>query len=301
MKKPPITVSQTLVKMFMRNFNELEDHYICPRKTYCLTVLRMRTESTLNNLRGLYFEDEACGTNKNDIHLPGDARTGKKTMITKRIDTQAHIFKEWLRDRDGIVNEENTKVKIYKRWDFDKNVIISGELDIFPLALKNERNDGPKYILTILDLKLTQNVKSDYGKFCWGNISRMDHTQAIMYHYLVRDIDYDLNDALNPGNKLRMLTEEIRDYLDAGLCEFRYYVADLQANYSSDVFVYNLKPDDFHQLHEAIRKIVWKLREYNEAEWPTNPSSDLCLGNPVQNIYKCPFENCSDRRKEREI
>lgn len=299
MKKPAITISQSFIKMFIRNFNDIDDENICPRKIYALYVLKQRTESTLQNLRGLYFEDLCCDTNNNAVSLPGDARTGKKTLITKRIEQQAHIFKEWLRDRQGIVNEVNSQIKIYKRWEHDKNVILSGLLDVFPVGLTDEEEGG--YLLSIIDIKLTADLKNNYGKFCWGNISRMDHLQAIMYHYLVRDIDYELNDELNPGNNLRELTQDIRDYLDAGLCQFRYYVADIKSNFSSDVFKYVLKPDDFHQLHEAIRKVVYRTREYNDAGWPANPSSDLCLGNPQENIYKCPFEGCSRRKKEREI
>lgn len=301
MQKPSIVLSQSLVKMLFRKWNELPDDMICYRKIYAQYVLGLRTKPTIPNLRGLLFEDLCCDTNNNNVTLPKHNKSGRKLVDELRIEQQAHIFKEWVRSVHGTVNETVSQVTIYKHWDKDPNVIISGKLDIFPF-LHYDVNTG-EFIVSILDLKYTGDITSTFGKFPWGEPERMDHLQAIWYLYLVMNIDYKLNDSLNRGNLLKEFTNnsKIRPLLDSGNCTFKYYVADSKSNFSSDVFIYTLKPDDFAQLFEVIRKTVNLLRTANENNWPANPTSLNCLGNSKEGIYPCPFINCSYRKKEREI
>lgn len=295
--KPKLFISQSLIKEFLHKGNERD--LVCTRKVYAKYVLGLRTEPTEANAKGLCFEDLCCDTDVNHIPLPRHAKTRKLTISSNRLMVQANIFKEWIRDREGIVNETNSQITIYKRWDKDPNVILSGKLDIFPVILLNKETG--EYEIVIIDIKYTGNITSNFGKFGWGNVEFMDHTQAIMYLYLVRNIDYDLNDQINPGNVLKELTALIKNHLDHGSCKFKYYVADDKPSYASDVFNYTLKPGDFNDLHESIRKVVAKLRIANDEKWPALPSSIQCLGGPRDSIFPCPFTNCSFRKQERDI
>ena len=297
--KPALTISQSLIKMFLWKGNEHEN--VCYRKVYAQYVAGLRTEPTEANIKGLCFEDISCGTNNNKYELPRNNRTKKLTLSSERIKIQANLFKEWIRERGGIVFEDNSQVTIYKRWEKDPKVILSGKLDIFPVILVDKKTG--EVSINIIDLKYTGDIHYEFGKFAWGKIEYMDHLQAIMYLYLVMNIDYELNDALNPGNKLREFTEHpnMRSLLDSGQCKFKYYVVDDKPNYAYGVFNYILKPNDFSFLHECIRKVVNTLREANEKGWPAIPSSEQCLGDKRMSIYECPFSNCSFRKEEKEI
>jgi len=297
MKKPPLFISQSLIKEYLYKGDEIENR--CARKIYMKFVKGLRTEPTLANAKGLLFEDLCCGTNHNNITLPKNIRTGAKLTSEKRIEEQAKIFKEWVRNRsngNAVVNEMNSQIKIYKRWEKDRNVILSGLLDIFPFICI----DDDEYIISILDLKFSGDCYGGFGRFDWKNVKYMDHIQAKMYLYLVRDIDYDLNDALNPGNHLRELTAPIRELLDMDTCQFRYYIGDDKPNYQSRAIRYKLKHDDMQRFHEDIRKVVYMLREDNEAIWPANPGIQ-CLGDAKMGVFKCPYLECDKRKLEQEI
>jgi hypothetical protein len=303
MKKPVITVSQSLIKSYLYKEDEIENR--CPRKIYVQYVLGLRSEPTIPMMRGLLFEDLCCGTNNNNIELPRHKRNGKKTVAHKRVEEQAHIFKQWLRDRsegNAVVNEINSQIKIYKRWPIDPDIILSANIDIFPVIIQEIDKDigEVKYVVSIIDLKFSQDITTTFGKFAWGNIKFMDHTQAIMYLYIVQDIDYDLNDALNPGNNLRGLTKPIKDILDSGLHQFRYYVADSKPNYQAKAYRYILKPGDFTMLNESIRKTVNLIREDNENGWEPVPGPN-CNGDMSLGIHKCPFITCKFRKNEMDI
>lgn len=301
MNKPKLVISQSLIKELLRKGDELPDHKICYRKIFAKYILGLRTDPSDAMKNGLLFEDLCCDTNNNNIELAKHNKSGRKLTTELRIEQQAHIFKEWVRSVNGTVNETNSQITIFKYWDKDPNVILSGKLDVFPF-LHYDINTG-EFIVSILDLKYTGDITSTFGKFPWGEPERIDHLQAIWYLYLVMNIDYKLNDSLNPGNLLKEFTNnpKIRHILDSGNCTFKYYVADSKSNFSSDVFIYTLKPDDFAQLFEVIRKTINLLRTANENEWPANPISLNCLGNAKDGIYPCPFINCSYRKKEREI
>jgi len=299
MNKPKLVISQSLIKELLRKGDELPDHKICYRKIFAKYILGLRTDPSDAMKNGLLFEDLCCDTNNNNIELAKHNKSGRKLTTELRIEQQAHIFKEWVRSVEGVVNETNSQIVIFKKWEVDRKVILRGVLDIFPFV-HYDINTG-ELIISILDIKMTGNITTTYGKFCWGEPERMDHLQAVFYSYLVRDIDYNLNDALNPGNNLRVLTESIRNYFDSGQCTFKYYVADTKSNFDSDVIKYKLKPDDFAEMHESIRKTVFRLRDANEEEWPANPNSINCLGDYREGTFTCPFINCSSRLKEREI
>ncbi len=299
MKKHRLVITQSLIKELFHNGNELPDHKICFRKIYVKYILGIRTGGGITQSKGLLFEDLACDTNNNNVSLPRNSRTGRKLTDELRIEQQAQIFKEWKRSVSGTVNETNSQIVIYKEWGPDRSILLKGTLDIFPF-IHADANTG-EMIVSILDLKFTQDIHSTYGKFCWGEPERMDHLQAVYYSNLVRDIDYNLNDKLNPDNILRELTEPIKHILDTGQCKFKYYVADSKPECNSNVFPYIIKPDDFAEMNESIRKTVFLLRDANENEWPANPNSITCLGNAKEGVFECPFINCSQKLKEREI
>ena len=299
MKKPPITISQSLIKEYLYKGDFIEHR--CPRKIYVKFVLGRRTEPTLQNLKGLAFEYMITGNEERKVRLPRHKTTGKKLTSEIRLEQQAEIFKEWLRKRSNgkaVVNEVNSNIKIYKRFDLNRDVIISGELDIFPVPIYYPQED--RYAVSIIDVKYSGSIDRGFGRFNWGNAKYMDHIQAKMYLYLVRDIDYDLNNALNPGNDLRALTSQIREILDYGQCEFRYYIADDQPMMRKNVLKYTLKQGEITELNEDIRKVVNEIRIDNEGGWVANPGPQ-CFKDVTNGIFECPYYNCPVRKTELDI
>ena len=79
------------------------------------------------------------------------------------------------------------------------NVYFIGELDMFPVTLLTDEG----LFLTTIDLKLTADVHSKFGDFCWGSPEYMDHSQAISYQYMVRNLDLELNPHIEVLEKAR--------------------------------------------------------------------------------------------------
>lgn len=291
-----LTINQSLIKEFLDRGNEKGN--VCPRKIYVKYIYGLEIEKSDAIKKGLLFEDLCFGTNRNNIKFPR-VRGNRKSISEQRIEFQAHLFKETMKERKAVINEMNTQILIYKRWEMEKSIILKGTLDVFPTTILDF--DTGELGLAIIDTKFTGNIDSSFGKFRWGELDRMDHLQAVMYNYLVRDIDYNLNDRLNPGNNLKELTSSIKDLLDAGIINFWYYIADDKPNYASKFIKYILKPGDFSDLNESIRKTVNYLIDFNEDGWKAQQSPEQCMGNGSNGIFKCPYTDCKHRKKEIEI
>ena len=293
----PLTISQSLIKKFLRHGAE---RIICPKCIYETEIEPvMEVPPTRPMLDGSYFETLTLGSGRRGhktLDLPRKKLTSKqerenrvlvekgeepikgtKTIAQIRIEEQAERFKILRAQRQIMITEYNTQVRILKKWD--DNIMLSGELDIFPVSILGK----DKYQLAIIDLKLTGDINNDYGDFSWGEPDRMDHTQAQMYHYLIRDIDFTLNEGLKD-----IVTQPVLNMIADNNILFLYWVFSYGSGDLKDKFVrYDWDSNKEAELKESINKTVACIEE-NEAEgWPAKPEYERC--------EKCPLLNCTER------
>jgi hypothetical protein len=172
----------------------------------------------------------------------------------------------------------NTQVPIYKIY---KGIKIWGHLDLFPTSIIWNGEER----IACIDTKLTANLTSSYGKYCWGSPEQMDITQPLMYYFLLEDIDYSINPYL-----LKILGKE-RQFENL---IFLYYVADYKVameKLDCRFFEVLKTPERMQEIRELIRKVHASLEMYKKQGWPASPHYDLCKS-CVQNFKaggRCQF------------
>jgi len=291
--KNTIFISSTLLKALEdANGNE---KVFCPRQLYETRITdRIETLRSESMAKGLYFETHTLGRGRYGHKLEELPKTtkGEKTTDNKRIDGQIFNFKQKVKENNLLISKDNTQLTIIK--EYSPNVFIKINPDWFPVWYNMDGNDE----LCIIDLKLTKNISSKWGDFCWGDPVHMDHVQADLYWYAVMDIDYKLNDRLVPGNNLKkIITPEIKERLNNGDHKFLYWVYGYDVDSKED----NIPLIDqfleleripmqlrMNELKQRIDKAIGTLAMLEEEGWSINPSLELCTKCPVSTKYKFP-------------
>jgi len=291
-------VSSSLIKKLMYRG---EPRRVCPQQVYrCYILKDVDTVQTDSMLYGSYFETLCLGSGargRKTNELPRLELTkkqeqanriaiakgqpqiyyGDKSTAQVKIEAQAAEFRRLCAKYQVVVaSPYNTQVLVYKQ--FDEDIMAVGEMDIFPTPVMTKR--GLK--VAILDLKLTGDINSDWGEYCYGKPEELDDTQGLMYHYLARDIDFDLNDEMNPDNNLRdLFTEAVRNIIKDGELEFALWVFDYKKTMEKlgNKFVpmpYTSPGYKFTSLHEGeikerIRTTVNMCRDFEETGWREMP------------------------------
>ena len=287
-----MNITSSLIKSILVKGDLKED--LCARSIYHLWVKKdYEIEQTDPMMFGSYFETKCLGSGARgqmQDDLPRDKRNGNKTTAHKRIDEQVTRFKMKCAELGvAVIPNENTQVVIYKRWEKNPKIIIRVEIDMFPTAVMTASG----YKLAAMDLKLTGDINSTYGTYAWGSPEYMDLIQAVLYTYVLKDIDFDLNDELNPGNNLReLISEHTKSMLDANDFLFRYWVFGYGSKTPTEnkfvTVTWDSKKEQ--EMHESIRKTLSWLEHEHEKGWECNPSYVICK--------KCPVYNCPQRTEE---
>ena len=295
----PYTISQSLIKKFL---DKGDERIICPKNVYYTKIApEEEIPPTRPMMDGSYFETLALGSGRGGektLDLPRKQLTikqerenrirvekglepilGQKSIAQIRIEEQAERFKLLCAQYQIVVTEYNTQVPILKRWEEDEEIMLSGELDIFPTPILGKFGLN----MAIIDLKLTGKINNDFGDFCWGSPEHMDHIQAQMYHYLIRNIDFSLNKGLK-----NLVTQPAINIISGNAVLFLYWVFSYGSGVLGDKFVrYDMNHLKFAEMHESIRKTVAAIEKYEEEGWPADPEYERCAG--------CPLTNCAER------
>lgn len=282
----PVFISSTLIKTMVDNGNVI-DH--CPAQIYYVNISKAYHFETEPMLLGNLFEHKALDMPGRAPSVPKDIRTGKHKIGTQRLLEQAEVFKNDCKENQiQVVPGINTQVVIVKRWEKDPRVILKGKLDLFPTTFLN--TETAELELSIIDLKSTGNVENTFGKFGWGNPEAIDHIQAVLYSYLVKDIDFELNDKYVPDNYLRdLFTDDVRKAIKHDAYSFRYMIYDRSKNMGKQILNVRMNNARYAQMHESIRKVTSYIEEYNKIGWPTYPHNGC---------KDCPVLQCKDRKME---
>lgn len=292
-----IEISASLMKTFWGKDYTGKDieKSICPRKVYVENILRLYNITSHAMSSGLYFEYGIYGktANGSDIcddlprlklkkkdkdrlrkaGIPTHEWKGEKTTDHKRIDAQIEHFFKKAKEHKLYLDDENAQVQI--KLKNSSGITIRGTFDIWPTVLMYENELGIyQPTLANIDLKLTKNVDSTYGDFCWGDPNKMDHTQAYLYSFIMRHIDYKQNPHLN--DLIDPITKKL---LRNGGCQFLYWVFgiandDLPMQFKQIAVDYD--DDKEKYIIDKIQGTAKLLDYYASTEWDAIPDFNIC-------------------------
>ena len=275
-------INKSLIGQFMYNGQE-EPH--CPYQVFMHYISKeWESKPTESMQKGLFFEtltigQSADGTGVTDLPR---GKKGNKSVDQIRIEEQALIFNQMYPQYHMIIIKEgrNRNVQIpfctewkdpkYKNFD-DLKIYLKGVIDIVSPISVGHYN----YNMCIIDLKLTKNRFSTYGKYSWGNVEQMDHTQPLLYSYgtglpfMYWVFDYQADNDKRGHKFFPVKTQNAEDSADP----------ELQTRYN--------------EFHETIRKTIRYLIQYHNEGWPRKANYDSCkncIDNPV-NGGTCPCSN----------
>ena len=300
-------LNQSLISRFL--YKGEEKQLICPKRTYCIDIVKTHHYRTESMLKGAFFETlcigrGAGGKKVDDLprkrlvkarEIENEHRKrqnlpeikGEKTMDQIRIEQQASRFKILSAKYQITVLDENTQVEIRVPWHKNPEIMLQGGFDIFPTAIIT--NDGLK--MAIIDLKLTANVNAKFGEYCWGAPEFLDLIQVYMYHYIARESIKNV--ALNP-HITELLTRPAVDLIKRNELEFYYWVFNYKKEKLEDKLIKVVWDDKKEaEFHEAVRKCISLIEYYEQLEWPAKPNYKLCK--------ECTVFECTSRQTIQEI
>lgn len=151
---------------------------LCPKKfkAYYLDCIYER-EPTMAMFRGIYFEYRVLGNLPKNRKVPVYplGKKGKYEIAKSRIDEQVERFASVM-EAEGIRIIGGVQ---QVSWQYSQSVRLTLTLDSI-LYYKDR--------LYVGDLKLTQDLTSDFGALSWGNYSQMDKLQAHLYSYVMTQV-----------------------------------------------------------------------------------------------------------------
>lgn len=197
-----------------------------------------------------------------------------------RIRTQAQMSEiKLFNHKVQIVKEFNTQVPVFKIWN---GIFLEAHLDIFPTPLCLDLDKPDDIRIACIDTKLTIDLDSTFPPFCWGKPEEIDITQALMYYFMLEDIDYSINPYL------LLINQKERQFPDV---QFAYFVAEYRSDerMKSEFFPVRKTDMRMNEIKEIIRKTASIIEQHNETGWPENPSYNKCKNCPLNpsNNGKC--------------
>ena len=224
---------------------------------------------------------------------------GEKTIDQIRIEEQAKRFDMQCRERGiTIVKGFNTQVQIFKRLPQYPNWVLRGTIDMFPVPImlnKEHIMTGVKGNVFLGDLKLTADLlKRTYRGTIWADGKTAEWFQLVYYAWLLKDIDYILNDKMNPGNKLREIVSDFHKQLirDNNLLLYYWIFEYKTASLGNKLLEISYDILKEKEMLETVRKSISDLELMESMGYPTEPQYLLCKECPVHN---CPVRDETER------
>ncbi|MBN2617239.1 MAG: hypothetical protein JXR64_02880 [Spirochaetales bacterium] len=237
-------MSQTLLKKFIFKGNEV---VYCPFKIKKEVIDNDYEYSTEPMNNGVFFETLCIGSGAkgNSITDLPRLRTGKKSIKQKRIESQVIEFNKDVKFYGIEINNYTTQKTFCKVWrgleKYNIIVIFTGDIDILsPINYK-----GIHYPLATIDLKLSQDLKTTWGDFSWGDPKSMDHAQAYSYSWITNLV-------------------------------FFYMVYDYKPNMNKKMFKVNTDKVIMGEFFESVRKATAEYIRAEVSGWKKDNTLGLC-------------------------
>jgi hypothetical protein len=302
-------ISQSLVKVILSNKPDMEldlnfpmvKEY-CPLQIFYKYIAKTYPEDPTEQMyKGLYFETKVLGSSAKGMRY--DKAPKNKTSLGipldyERINRQVENAHKTFFNNFITISNMNTQVpmKIFLP-KFD--IIVTMELDIFPTPILH----GDDIKLSIVDLKLTKDITSTYGAFCWARPEYMDHIQADLYSYFVRHIyekDKRMEDCKRrcPHFNYDYIFQPniVKKIRSEGIM-FHYAVFGYTESEKRDITLESQKKilyrePTIEREQEMIKRLVYAIEILKEEErkgWKAKPSFDNCktckLRNGICTMY----------------
>ena len=273
-----LRISQSFTKAVVNQCHEIDR---CPRyvfETYISKIAPSR--SSLNMLRGQYFETGVIGetvTGEGVYDLP--LAKGKKSAVTQRIDEQIENAKNVL-DSFGFTREF-TQTALHL--PYNDKYYFEGVADIAFEVFEGRP--------AIIDLKLTESLDANYGKFAWGfgepKGSKMcDVVYALPSQYDPLQNQLYLTLANNENTQFiyngQVIPAKLKDWV------FCYLVFEREKHLRWRMFVTELTPSDVCELRERTRLLLSDIPYIIKNHSKELPNKDRCK--------ICSVLNCKSRK-----
>ena len=270
-------ISNTLINKFFERGESIEK---CYREIFeTVMTSNYKKPPTQPMIKGSYFETKAIGGGAGGSSVDDlpRIRGGKMSADHKRINEQVVQFKILSEEYGVILSDDSSNVQVkgmkhypQDHW-VDVEVFLTGEADfISPIEFH-----GHKFPMAIVDLKLTKDLTSTFGKYSWANKQFINTQQGTIYHllfdlpFLFWVFDYP---AKERSNELLYVNHDVNNENQALANKAKYRL---------------------REVHETIRKTISEIAGGFINEWPTNPVAALCK--------KCPVKDCLDRNLLEEL
>lgn len=251
-----LVLSQSRVK-------RLTGEFCCPTRFYATEVARTHhVEPTESMRKGQLFEYLALGSLNREGQVPTLERrqNGQLTVDELRIRKQAAEFKRLLPLYDITILSTGVAVTVPLRLRSGDELFVTCLLD----AIISYRNRP-----FIMDLKLTADVDSRFGEYCWKLPHLMDHLQAHTYLY-----------AFNKATQRQ----------DVG---FIYALFDYKPRIDHDILEVKASAGNEAEMRQRFQVAFDTYHQFEAAGWPARPSWNQC--------EKCPLTTCPVRQKTKDV
>lgn len=235
------------------------DHY-CPRRFKEVDLDRTYLETpSVAMLRGQLFEYLAFGSLNREHEVPRlpKLQNGQMTAEEKRIVAQAAEIKRLM----PLYGMKVLASAVPLTFEWKPGVWMSMLMDSV-IWWTRPPEEGPTGIY-VFDAKLTANVHSTYGDFCWGAPYRMNHLQPHVYMAGCR----------------KVLGYEVG---------FVYGVFDYKPKAEHKFIEVKYGATNSGEAAEKIRVGLEIMQQSQAAGWPAIGSFEQCKG--------CPVPNCPQRK-----
>lgn len=293
----------------------------CPMHLYsCYLTQEVKGEPSDAMVKGCFLETLCLGSTAREevvIDLPRKKLTkkqetyntiaavegkplviGEKTIDQIRIEEQARRFEQLCREKQMvIVKGINTQNVIYKKIP-GTDWIGRGTIDAFPVPIvlnKEHILTGVTGNVCLFDLKLTADLlKRTYRGTIWADARTVEWLQLVYYAWLLKDIDFNLNDRINPNNNLRKVITPFHEQLikDNNLLLYFWVFEYKNANLGNRMIEVTYDPLKEKEMLESVRKAISDLELMESMGFPTEPLYEVCKDCPKR---KCPVRDETER------
>lgn len=273
-----IRISQSFIKAVVNQHYEIDR---CPKFAYQTYISKeAKSVSSLNMLRGQYFETGMIGatvSGEGVYSLP--LAKGKPSAVTKRIDKQIENGK-LVMDSFGFTREFAQTVL---HLPYNDSYYFEGVAD-----LAFEVFEGRP---AIVDLKLTESLDANYGKFAWGLGEERGAPMCDVVRVLPSQYDPLQNQlylALATNNNTKFIYNDAIVPVQLNDCVFCYLVFEREKHLRWRMFVVEQTPNDILELRERTRLFLSDIPYILKNRTKELPNKDRCR--------ICAVLNCKSRK-----
>lgn len=271
-----LRVSSSLIKSM---FYLGEPRNVCPKKLYHTRIKGDVIEhKNINMIYGNYFEYLCLGATRSG-YIPKRPllASGKVSVHVERIEEQAMKFPIIIRGYEMIVikygkpgQRSNTQISAEVEWPVELPIKVTVSMTsdfITPIKHGETGFDS-----AVVDLKLTSDLSSRFGEYCWATPEEMDLTQAVLgsalfdmpFYFLVFDYKKD-----GRGHKLIPIATKAM---------FKNGVKPEDENH------YQLAKRRFADLKIVISNVVETILKWDSEGYVENPSYKECKSCPLSPV-----------------